>query len=189
MSTRVTYCKKPVVLAVMGIALAVSGCQSGNPLSGLGLGGSQTQEPPVQTITAEELLAYCPSVTLSGQDAVHTSFLRGGEGDQDKLVYSASFSDATRSCSFSGDTMNLTVAAAGRVVPGRAGKTGNVQLPVHVTVYQGSQVVYDKTYSYAVPVADTLAAAQFVFTDSAIALPRPTARNMRVVVGFKAGGR
>lgn len=182
----VTRRGKTAVFALAGLALALAGCQSGNPLGALDLGGGQQQPQERQPgqLTTDELLAYCPSVSMRERNAVFDSFQRGGDGDPSKLVYRASLSDSTRTCTYADGMLSMTVVVAGRVVPGPAGSVGNVQLPLRVTVYRDTEIIDDRTLGQQVAIADTAGATQFILTDSAITMPNPQARNIRVLVGF-----
>lgn len=187
MVARVSVRGKAAVFAVLGLTLALSGCQSGNPLGGLDMGGQQ--EPPANRITADELLAYCPVVSMRQNNAVLDSYQRGGDGDPSKLIYRASISDSTRACTYNGGMMSMTVAVAGRVIPGPAGATGNVQLPLRLTVYRDNEMIEERTLVHPVTVVDTAGATQFVLTDTSITMPNPQARNIRVLVGFGESAR
>src|SRR5690606_4978078 len=114
------------IFTVLGLTLALAGCQSGNPLSALGVGEPQQAQLPANAVTADELVAYCPTVSMRERNAVHDSYQRGGEGDATKLIYRAMLSDTTRACTYGNGMTNVTVAVAGRVVPGPAGTVGNV---------------------------------------------------------------
>ncbi|MBI1622004.1 hypothetical protein [Aquamicrobium zhengzhouense] len=174
------------VFTVIGLALALSGCQS-NPLSVLGGGSSEPQQVqtlPEGKVTQEELLAYCPAVSMRELRAVHDTYQRGGDGDASKLVYRATLADATRACTYGGGMTNLTIAVAGRVIPGPAGAVGTAQLPLQLTVYRDNEVIQDKTVNHPVAIADTVGATQFVLTDTTISIPNPQERNIRVLVGF-----
>lgn len=180
--------RKAAALAALGSMLLLAGCQSGNPLGALDLGGGgQARQPapaPDGRITVEELLAYCPSVTMRSQNAVYDSFQRGGEGDPSKLAYRASISEVTRACSYGGGAIGMTIAAAGRVVPGQAGAPGAVRLPIRVTVYRDTELVHDQVVEHQVMLADIAGATQFVFSDQSVSIPNVTSRNIRVFLGF-----
>lgn len=187
MVTSVSARRRPAVFAVLGIVLALAGCQSGNPLGALNIGGGgAAQQPPADDgrITPEELLAYCPRLTIRNEDAVHDSYQRGGQGDPQKLVFRASISDATRACNYAGGTLSMTIAAAGRVIPGPVATTGAVRLPIRVTVYRDTEIIHDQVHDYQVAIGDTAGATQFVFTDASLSMPNPTARNIRIFVGY-----
>ncbi len=183
--------RSAITIAALGAVTAVAGCQSGG---GLGLGGWGAQKaepaaPPAAQITADELRAYCPRVTLRSGTAFYNSYERGFDGDKDRIVYQASLSDVTRSCSYDGGTLTMTVAAAGRVVPGPVAKDGTITMPIRVAVVRGEEVLYSKLHSYQLPIVGNAPATQFVFKDPAASIPAPTARNIEVFVGFDEGDK
>lgn len=184
---------KRASLPALGLALALSACQSGDTLGALDLGrrGAGQAQPPAgqETITVAELLAYCPSITLSADRAVLNAYQRGGDGDASRLVHRAAISDATRSCTYGESTLGMTIGIAGRIIPGPAGAPGPVRLPVRVTVYQDTAEIYSQRFEHEVMVADTAGATQFVFVDGSFSMPNPTARNVRVIVGFDEAPR
>ncbi len=163
-------------LAVSGLMIAVAGCQSGQS-------GSTAAQPKV---LASELQAYCPRVTLREGTAYFNTYAKGGQDDPGKLVYQASISDVTRSCSRADGTMTLNVAAAGRVVPGPAGVPGSVNMPIRVAVVRGDELLYSKLHTVQVAMPDS-SAAQFVFNDPNVTFPLPTEANVQVFVGYDEG--
>ena len=167
---------------------ALAGCQSGDRLGALDLGGgARSQDQQTDQINVQELLAYCPQITLRLEDAIRDTYARGGEGDPAKLIQRASITEATRSCSFNGGTMSIDIAVAGRIVPGPVGSAGTVRLPLRVTVTRDLEEIYSQQHIQEVAVTDTAGATQFLFTDSSFSMPNPTARNIRVFVGIDGG--
>jgi hypothetical protein len=94
--------------------------------------------------------------------------------------------EVTRACTHRDGLLGMTVAVAGRVVPGPAGTTGSVRLPIRITVYRGQEAIHDQVHEHQVAIADTAGATQFVFSDSSIAMPTPAAQNVFVFVAFDA---
>lgn len=179
--------------AAGGILLAVTGCQSGDTLGAMrlpGTGGEQA-EPRVREgqITTQELLAYCPAISIQGSDAVYRNYQRGGQDDPSKLVIQATMSESTRSCTYGGGMLGMTVAVAGRVVPGPVSSPGSVTLPIRVRILQGTQVLRDQTFNHQVAIADTIGATQWVFTDSSFSMPQPSQSDVRVFVSFASSAR
>lgn len=168
---------------IVGLALIIAGCQSGQ--GGLNPGGGQAVQPQVQEA---ELTAYCPSVVLREGTAAFATYERNATDDPSRLIHQASVTDVSRSCSYSeAGTLRMNVGVAGRVVPGPAGRAGSVRLPIRVAVQQAGQVVYSQLHTYEVQIADTAGATQFVFTDTNIAFPTPTGANVQVFAGFDEG--
>lgn len=176
--------------ALAGCMLAFAGCQSGDSIGALRLPGTgsdaqqQQAQAPGDRITVDELTGYCPKITLSDTGAVHDSYARGGDGDASKLLYRASLTDATRACRF-GSQLNMTIALAGRVVPGPAGSTGAVQLPLRISIYRDAELIFEQSYTHAVSITDTIGATQFMLTDDNITIPMPTAHNIRIFASFQ----
>ena len=173
--------------ALAGFMLAAAGCQSGDAGGVLGLGGKkQEKQPDDGKILASELLAYCPKVTLKEDTGYINKYVKGGEDDPAKLSYQASISQVTRSCSRAGGMLTMNVAVAGRVVPGPAGVSGAVTLPIRVVVLHGEEVQYSQLHTYQVA-AGGGQVQQFVFNDPAVTIPNPTDQGIQVFAGFDAG--
>lgn len=176
-------------LATSGFMLAVAGCQSGGGSNFLGGG---TKDPSVVAaeegkILASELLAYCPPVALRDGTAYFNTYAKGGQDDPAKIVYQASLTDATRSCTRANGMMTMKVGVAGKVVPGPLGTAGTVTMPIRIAVLQGETVLYSQLHKNQVQVSDPSTATQFVFTDSNVVIPVPTARDIQVFIGFDEG--
>lgn len=182
---------KLVSLAALGLALSLSGCQSGDTLGALkiGGGGQSQQQGGQETISAGELLAYCPSVTPAGEGAVFNSYQRGGDGDASKLIYRAAITDTTRSCTYGGGMTTIALGIAGRVIPGPVGRPGAVRLPIRIQVYQDTTEIHSRRIEHDVNIADTAGATQFMLVDRDFSMPNPTSRNVRVIVGFDEAGK
>jgi len=167
-------------LALSGLVLGVTGCQSG------GTGGAEVK-PPDPKVKASELVGYCPTVTLREGTAYFNAYAKGGQDDPAKLQYQASISDVTRSCSRNGDMLTITVAVAGKVVPGPAGAGGSITMPIRVAAIQGDTVLYSQLAKHQVAVGDGAAATQFVFSDPNVVIPNPTERDIQIFAGFDEG--
>lgn len=190
MAVRLFDRRKLAGFAAAGFILAVAGCQSSDPLGALNIGGrgggeQQQAAAPDGRITAEELRGYCPPVSIRTTGAVHTSYQRNAQDDPSALVYQASLSDVTRSCTYEGGMTSMTIAAAGRVVPGPQGTAGSITVPIRVSVFRDTEQILSQVHNHQIAVADIAGATQFVFTDTSVSIPNPTARNIRVLVGFE----
>ncbi|EJF90532.1 hypothetical protein [Bartonella tamiae] len=150
---------------------------------------SAKTEPLEPQITEAELLAYCPLVTLRAGTAFYNTYQSGGQDDPTMVVYQAAIRDVTRTCQTSANTLSMKVAAAGRVVPGPKFKAGTITMPIRVVVVQGERVLYSKLHRYPVKINNSQEATQFIFSDDHISLPKPTAKNLRVYVGFDEGAK
>jgi len=171
--------------ALAGFMLAAAGCQSGDSGGILNLGGNKEKKPDEGKILASELLAYCPKVTLKEDTGYFNRYAKGGEDDPAKLIYQASISDVTRSCSRANGVMTMNVAVAGRIVPGPAGSPGTVTVPVRIVATHGEEVLYSELIDHQVQVGSV--ATQFVIGDPNVTMPIPSDRGIQVFAGFDAG--
>ncbi len=185
--------KRLAGLATAGFMLVAAGCQGGDTLGAIKLpgtgGGNSQAQVEDERITIEELQAFCPAVSVREGGAFYDSYPRGVRDDPSKLIFRATVGDATRACRNNNGMMAITVAMAGRIIPGPAGKTGTVRVPVQVSVIQGSDVIYSQTREHDVAIADTAGATQFMITDPNVSIPTPSGRNVRIFVGFAEAGR
>ena len=171
--------------ALAGFMLAAAGCQSGDTGGVLGLGGNE-KKPEDGKVLASELLAYCPQVTLKEDTGYFNRYAKGGEDDPAKLSYQASINEVTRSCSRTTGMLTMDVAVAGRIVPGPAGASGSITLPIRVVVLQGGEVLYSKQINHQVAVSGNQA-QQFIVNDSSVSVPIPANNTLQVFAGFDAG--
>lgn len=170
---------------VCGLALLLAACQSGDSAAVLDPGA----QPAPETIDAAELRAYCPPVRLREGTAYYNTYAPNAQGDASRIVYQASITDVTRSCTYEDGTVRMNVAVAGRIVPGPAGATGTIRMPIRVVVLRGSEVVYSQLHDHPVQVADTAGATQFLFNDTGVVLSAPDQRNLLVFAGYDEGPR
>lgn len=180
-------------MMLSGFMLAAAGCQSGDKSSALdvsGVGATTTQEgaktAPEGKVLASELLAYCPRVQLREGTSFFNTYAKGGDGDKAKIIYQASISDVTRTCTRSNGTLTMDVAVAGRVVPGPLGAAGNVTMPIRIVVLQGTDVLYSQLHKYQLATSGS-GATQFVFNDKNVSVPDTTQQTLQVFAGFDEG--
>ncbi len=167
--------------------LALSGCQSGNPLD-LGLGGNKNEAPKdinEGKIDVATISSYCPNITLRSGTAFYNTYEKGGEQDASRIIYQASATDVTRDCQVSGDTLSLTVAMGGRVTPGPKGTPGTITMPVRVAVVDAGQVVFSELYQHQAQIGAS--ATPFVFRADGINVPKPAGRTMQIFIGYDEG--
>ncbi|WP_309083666.1 hypothetical protein [Chelativorans sp.] len=180
--------RNSIFAAGLGLAGSVllSACQPGGaPLAGL---GGPAAEPPAGAVRESELRAFCPPVTLRDGTAFHTTYEGGAEGDPDRVVYLSSIGETTRACKYGQGAGSITVAIAGKVVPGPRGRTGNVTMPIRVVLLRGSDVISTQLYRHPVTIRDTAGATQFILNVPDIPVPGGIDRGVQVMVGFDAGG-
>lgn len=175
-------------MILAGSAL-LSACQSG--VSGEGGIGGQSPAQPAETtggaVRESELRAYCPSVTIRDGTAFSTTYERGGEEDPNRVIYLSSISETTRTCKYGAGTGSVTVAIAGKVVPGPKGRAGSITLPLRVAMLRGDQVLHSQIYRHPVSVTDISGATQFVLTVPDIPVPGGIDRGVTLQVGFDEG--
>lgn len=164
------------------VAIGLAACQSGG--AGEGTSDAATTGQPRPQITQNELEAFCPPVTIRHGTASYNAFAKGGQGDPTKVTYQASISDATRACTRAGGMMTITVAIAGRVVPGPAGAPSSVTMPIRIAVTRGDEVLYSQMIKDPVALDASNAATQFLVKDSNVVIPIPERPTVRVQVGF-----
>lgn len=181
MASRVPAARFVLGTALLGFMLSAAGCQSGDRAAAPAEGTAA--EPLVRE---SELRAYCPAVTLREGTAAYATYERGAApGDRSKIIYQASIADVTRSCARADGMMTITVAAAGRVVPGPVGGAGTITMPIRVVAMHGSEVLYTKLHQHQVTVG--AAATQFLFSDPNVVIPIPENGTVQMYAGFDEG--
>ncbi|UXM94395.1 hypothetical protein N5853_09775 [Bartonella sp. HY329] len=156
---------------ILAACTFISGCNSNKVAS----------EP---TITAEELRAWCPPVTMDTDTAFYNTYTRGGDGKAEQVIYQANFANVTRACQYPAGHISMTVAAAGRIVPGPKFAGGTVTMPILVKAIEGNRVIYSKKHSYSVPISSRTEATQFIFKDDQVSFPTPQGKNVKVFISF-----
>lgn len=178
------------VLAV-SLLMALAGCNTGNPVSGLM--GQSAPQPAAPAATAAApvgsdafVQGFCPQVALRDGTTVHRVYARGKDNDPTQVVYQASIADTTRSCSRTESTLTVNVLAQGRLVSGPQGKAGTINLPVRITVIDGDQQVYSEVEPFSVTIADVNQPTQFIYS-RAVTVPGNVSGLTRVHIGFDDG--
>lgn len=120
----------------------------------------------------------CPPIVLREGTAI----LR--EGPPEALRYIASIAETSRSCRVIDGALHIEVGIAGRVTPGVAAPSGQVQLPLRVAVVRGTEVLYSNLGRLGVSIAPGSGAQTFRYVDRAIRLSEPAAQTINIQVGF-----
>lgn len=167
--------------AAVLLGLIVAGCTTS--------GGSQSaatvaSEPRV---TQNDLQIYCPRITLREGTSYFSTYEKGGQGDSERVIYQASISDVTRDCRRDNGNLTITVAAAGRVVPGPKFRNGTITMPIRVAVLQGDKVISSTLHKQAVKMDNAQAATQFLFSGTPFTVPEASARQVQIFIGFDEG--
>lgn len=166
-------------VALLGLVLA--GCST----SGSEQAATSTSGEP--RVTQADLQAFCPSVSLREGTSFFSSYEKGGNGDSSRVIYQASIADVTRDCRRDGGNLTITVAAAGRVVPGPKFRSGTITMPIRIVVMQGDTVVSSTLHKQAVAMTNSQSATQFLFSGQSVSVPEASARQTQVIVGFDEG--
>jgi len=186
---RLNFVKNGPLAVTAMLLLATAGCQSGAQSGDNAIAGVDTTAPPPPEgkVLQSELRAFCPSITVRQGTAFYNTYAKGGDGDASKVIYQASITDSSRSCTRADGNMTIKVAAAGRVVPGPLVQPGTITMPIRVVVTQGGQPIYSQLHQHKVQVSDTSTATQFVFTDPNVVIPIPPDGQARIFVGYDEG--
>ncbi|RWO40712.1 MAG: hypothetical protein EOS12_25045 [Mesorhizobium sp.] len=170
--------------------------------------------PQDPKILASQLQAYCPRVTVRDGTAFFNTYSKEaqkpkprikktGDAAQDaaaqadadaaaatppdesaNIIYQASVSDVTRDCSRANGQLTMKIAVAGKIVPGPKFSPGTITMPIRTAVMHGTEVLYSQLHQYQVQVTDPSVATQFVFTDSNVVVPAPTAQDYQAFAGY-----
>lgn len=175
------YHRVSVAAGVTALLLAAAGCQ----FSGRGGDAAGADKLKSGQVLESQLRAYCPQVELREGTAFFTQYAKGGDGDPTKLLLQAAITDVTRTCSRGNGQLTMTVAAAGKVVIGPAGKPGPVTMPIRIVVLRGKDVLFSRLYKQQVQAGQD--ATQWVFSDRSVVVPEPTAADIQVFAGFDEG--
>jgi hypothetical protein len=173
------------LMAGLAVAALVAGCSAGDAAKVL----TPTQSgPAVDPVTqAPVVQGACPKVDLREGTAYFTTYAKGGDKDPSKVVRQASITETTRQCRTDGTQLIMTVQASGRVVAGPAGGPGDIELPIRVVVTEGDTVLYSELQKQTVTLPQGEPTAQFLFTNSTVAIPASSSRTAKVMVGFDPG--
>ncbi|TCD13485.1 hypothetical protein [Oricola cellulosilytica] len=166
------------VSALLGL-LVLAACQTAKVDDTLG--------DPDAELTADDLRAYCPRPVLREGTAILRTFTRGNENNPDEIIYQATITDVTRTCRYRDGLLYMSVVAAGRVVNGPKGTTGNLELPVRVAISHGEDLPYSRLGKINVPISPGGGATQFIYKDEQVSVPAPTEPSLQVFVGFDEG--
>jgi hypothetical protein len=104
--------------------------------------------------------------------------------DPTKIIYQASISDVSRDCSRANGQLTMKVGVAGKIVPGPMFTPGTITMPIRIAVMHGTDVLYSQIHPYQIQVSDPSTATQFVFTDSNVVVPEPSAKDYQVYAGY-----
>lgn len=170
--------------ATISLLTVIAGCNSSNPSDSMAVNA-----PAAQAVTPV-VQATCPPITILDGTAVRRVYAGGAKDDPSKLVYQASLSDTTRSCSMNDATLTVNVLAQGRLVPGPLSKPGRITLPIRVTVKDGDGEIFSQVTNFPVDVPAGEAGTQFIFNNPNVAIPNApggASRQTNVFISFDDG--
>jgi hypothetical protein len=143
------------VVAVLAIATLSAGCGMSSLTSGLGnsvFGSSTASKSDVKTVSEDTLLAAakagdgaapadingeaggCPRFVVGPRDNNLTIYEAGRLGDGLAVMHRGEITKTARECRIEGGKVTVRYGLSGRVLLGPKGKSGNIKLPVNVTV-------------------------------------------------------
>jgi hypothetical protein len=179
----------------------LAGCNS------LGLGSDKDKDPATQVTVATPrdttkpvpasdpvappttgpvyVAGKCPQIVIRDEGAVYRTYAKGAKDDPQQLAYQASLVQGTRQCSTDGTGMNITLVMQGRVVAGPMGGSGNVALPIKVSVMDGDTVLYSDTTNFDAQIPPGQGTAQFLYTDNKIRVTSGAAGFVSLYVSFE----
>jgi hypothetical protein len=171
----------------LALLLAISGCNSTKGTDALDLGAAPAPAAATEVVKSSDLEGFCPQVTLREGTAFTTKYEKGGDADPVRVVYQASITDVTRTCNRADGQVKMTVAVAGKVVPGPKASGEPTSLPIRVAIVQGETVLYSELQQFQVTVVAGQAATQFVFTDPNPVIGLENIKATQIFVGFDEG--
>jgi hypothetical protein len=187
MEFRLTYGRFLPGLLLSGFMLAAAGCQSSDSKGAVDTAAADPAKPAEEKVKESDLQGFCPRVSLRDGTAFFTSYAKGGQDDPSKLIYQASITDVSRGCRRDNGMINITVAVAGKIVPGPAAKAGTITMPIRIVALQGDAVAYSQLHKHQVQMTDLSAATQFVFNDPNLSLPDTGKRDIQIFAGYDEG--
>lgn len=175
----------------LGISLlaVVAGCNQTDKPADLGV----TSDPSgVQTAHQQQtqvavVQGSCPQVFLRDGTAVLQRYGKGAKDDPQNLAYQVTLADTTRQCVLNESQLVMTVMVQGRVVIGPAGASGTVNVPIRVSVLDGTNSLYSELVQFPVQIPADGGAGQFIFTQGNIVVPGGSGGFTKVYVGFEDG--
>jgi hypothetical protein len=194
---------------VVGIVSALGGCGmstlassfSGGIFGGGGGGKAETTQKVSEgnLLTAAQNSAGdpvdsnapgtdCPTISISPGDGNITFMAKGGSNDGLSVMHRGEITNTARECAASlGGGLSVKFGFAGRVLLGPQGKAGTVNLPIKITVQDGSRATV-KADAVKVPVTitpDQTAGYFSVVREIVVPVPPGAAtRGYRILIAF-----
>ena len=178
-----------------GLILALSACTStktGGVVGALDVGNDQQQAKAEQTEDeVQDLRAYCPKTVLRAGTETFRIYKRGvKKGDdnaRNSVRYQGSITEVVRECNYRGNTLNVRVGVAGRVINGPSGETGTFKMPLRIAVTRGEDVLYSQLHQVVGTIEPGKSNGYFKFVDGNILIDKPAKKNIVIYAGFDEG--
>ncbi len=172
-------------------ALALAACTGGGVDSTLGTARLDGGAPaPVAEAKPEvqDPRAYCPKTVLrAGTETFNLYPDKMKKDDPDarqKLRFRATITDVVRECNYAGNTLNIKVGVAGRLLSGPSGESGQFLMPIRIVVTQGENVLYSVLHDAPAEIPAGRTNNTFAFVDSAVSIPKPENASVLIYAGF-----
>lgn len=183
------------ITILAGLTLALAACTStkkGGVVGALDIGDSQNQAKVEQVEEeTQDLRAYCPKTVLRAGTETFRIYKRGvKKGDENartSVRYQGSITEVVRECNYSGNTLNVRVGVAGRVINGPSGETGTFNMPLRVAVTLGEEVLYSQLHQVVGTIEPGKTNGYFKFVDGNILIDKPKSKNIIIYAGFDEG--
>ncbi|MFK5978551.1 MAG: hypothetical protein QM488_06665 [Rhizobiaceae bacterium] len=179
---------------LVGVTLALTACTStknGGAVGALDVGNNQRQAKVAQEEETQDLRAYCPKTVLRAGTETYRIYKRGvKKGDdnaRNSVRYQGSITEVVRECNYNGNTLNVRVGVAGRVINGQSGETGTFNMPLRVAVTRGEEVLYSQLHQVVGTIEPGKTNGHFKFVDGNILIDKPTKQNIIIYAGFDEG--
>lgn len=131
-------------------ALCLAGCGGGDSAKSASQAFFQAGTEP-QVIDAALIAkpVTCPRIEQElGAQAIRRT---KGDGPTAPLSWQASITNTARECKKADDgTLRIRVGVSGRIVEGTVGAPSQVVLPLHISVREGTETIYDKVHKITV---------------------------------------
>lgn len=182
------------MMVFAGLALALAACTStktGGVVGALDVGNNQQQTKVEQVEEAQDLRGYCPKTVLRAGTETFRLYKRGvkkgDENARNSVRFQGSITEVVRECNYRGNTLNVRVGVAGRVINGPSGETGTFNMPLRIAVTRGEEVLYSQLHQVVGTIAEGKTNGYFKFVDGNILIDKPGKQNIIIYAGFDEG--
>jgi hypothetical protein len=143
LATRRLAKPRPVALAAaLLLPLVLSGCGATEGIGGKLLSGVMGDDPKPIDPAVYAATPACPEIGIREGTEFLPIFKKGKNLDFEHVAFQANIQRVARDCDYEGDRLRVRVGAAGRVLSGPKGATGQVSVPIRVAVTIGDRVIY-----------------------------------------------